>query len=197
MERKRCSKCGEEKLLGDFYKKKRSKDNYQPYCKNCHSDMCRVWRVANPTKKAAKEKAWREQNAEYNRTRLKLWREANPSYKTERKKIDPRFKLAEQVRSRVNRAVRGKFKRGSAVRDLGCTMEELLSRFNQQAQARYGVPYTGNEHLFHIDHIHPLASFDLQDPYQLKQAVHYSNLQVLTIQENLSKGAKLPDIASP
>ena len=43
---------------------------------------------------------------------------------------------------------------------------------------------------WHIDHIVPLASFDLSDPDQVKQACHYSNLQPLWTEENLQKSDK-------
>lgn len=44
---------------------------------------------------------------------------------------------------------------------------------------------------WHIDHIKPIASFDLLDPEQVKQAAHYTNLQPLWALDNLCKGAKI------
>lgn len=44
---------------------------------------------------------------------------------------------------------------------------------------------------WHIDHIMPLAAFDLTDEQQRQQACHYTNLQPLWAAENLAKGAKV------
>ncbi len=42
----------------------------------------------------------------------------------------------------------------------------------------------------HIDHIKPCAEFDLNNPEEQKKCFHFSNLQPLWAEENISKGAK-------
>jgi len=48
---KTCSKCGEEKDLGEFYKDKSSKDGYGYYCKSCAVKKATEWGKKNPEKK--------------------------------------------------------------------------------------------------------------------------------------------------
>lgn len=44
---------------------------------------------------------------------------------------------------------------------------------------------------WHVDHIRPLASFDLEDSADLAMACHYTNLQPLWAKENLAKGNRI------
>lgn len=71
---------------------------------------------------------------------------------------------------------------------LGCTYDEL--RKYMEAKFSVGMSW-GNMHLWHIDHIIPLATANtLDEVYKLN---HYSNLQPLWALDNLKKNARLPD----
>jgi len=94
------------------------------------------------------------------------------------------------LRARFTVALKGKYKIGSAVRDLGCSIDEL--KVYLESKFQNGMTWN-NYGKWHIDHIMPLASFDLTDYEQVKQACNYKNLQPLWAEDNLKKGAKLPN----
>jgi hypothetical protein len=101
---------------------------------------------------------------------------------------DPQFRLQGNLRRRLHYAMKGKAKRGSAVRDMGCTADELfayfeLNEFYQPGQTKenYGK--------WVIDHLRPLASFDLEDPEQIRAACHFTNLRPAWPIPNIQKGS--------
>ena len=108
----------------------------------------------------------------------------------QRKKTDINFKLACSLRTRLGKAIKRGPKRGSAIKDLGCTIPEL----KQYIESKFQEGMTWENHSFsgwHIDHVIPLASFDLTDRDQFLKACHYTNLQPLWAEDNLKKGNKI------
>jgi hypothetical protein len=110
-----------------------------------------------------------------------------------RYKNDLNFNVAMRLRGRIGVALRkaraGGLKGGSAVRDLGCSIEQLVCYLQDRFQP--GMTW-GNAGYYgwHIDHIRPLSSFDLTDRAQFLEAAHYTNLQPLWAWDNLSKGSR-------
>jgi len=99
-------------------------------------------------------------------------------------------KLKDRLRSRIRNCVKSERKSGSAIRDLGCTIEELKLYLESKFQP--GMTWDNWSRCgWHIDHVVPLASFDLTDPEQFKQACHYTNLQPLWAKDNLSKSDRI------
>ena len=73
---------------------------------------------------------------------------------------------------------------------IGCSIGELIiyleSKFHDgMTWKNYG------KYGWHIDHIKPCSSFNLNDPQQQKECFHYTNLQPLWACDNLSKGSRL------
>ena len=140
---------------------------------------------------------WKARHRDKGNAYARHWRKANPVAFAEmrkrnhfRRKKDLNYRLAGNLRKRLGRAIRTLAKKGSAVKDLGCSIEELKcyleSRF-QPGMTWENWSMTG----WHIDHVKPLASFDLTDEVQFKEACHYTNLQPLWACDNFAKNRKI------
>ncbi len=107
-----------------------------------------------------------------------------------RKKTDIQFRLRVNLRTRLSKAIKTEQKTGSAVKDLGCTIQYFKSYIESQFQP--GMTWENwGKYGWHLDHITPLSSFDLTDREQLLKACHYTNLQPLWARDNLEKGNKM------
>lgn len=136
------------------------------------------------------------------RQKAKALRESDPSLKavyTEQRKLAARrqraarvdLRIKEALRSRVRVALyqykRGSRKAGGAVKDLGCTIQELLNHLESQFSPNMSWENYGE---WELDHVKPLSLFDLTDSVQFKEAANFKNLQPLWKIDNQKKGAK-------
>jgi len=71
---------------------------------------------------------------------------------------------------------------------LGCTIEEL--KVHIQRLFAEGMSWD-NYGQWHIDHIVPCSVFDLSDPVEQQQCFHYTNLQPLWAEDNMTKSDKI------
>lgn len=175
---KKCPKCNETKSSDLFYNDSYAKDGKNGRCKLCHNAASKQWAENNMERVMLKRRAHRKKKevVEYNK-----------NYHKRRKAEDPAWKLAAYLRSRISGVISGKKKCGSAVKDLGCTVQELKAHL--EALFQPGMSWS-NYGQWHLDHKKPLASFDLTDRVQLLQACHFSNLQPLWALDNLMKSDK-------
>lgn len=141
----------------------------------------REYVLRNKEKTAAYQAWYRKENAERiravkNRYKRKKWRE-NVAYR-----------LREIVSNATRRLVKYGWKKdGKTIRHLGCSAEEL--RAHIESRFKPGMTWDNHGvHGWHIDHIKPLVSFDLDNREEWGRAMHYTNLQPLWAKENIMKG---------
>lgn len=167
--------------------KKRSNSEYKKWWRETHREQvkesARLYRIKTKEKREAYHKLWIKKHPECKSKGRRI-------YQKKRLKNDIYFKLKFSLYSRLRSALKNNQKKGSAVRDLGCPIQEfkiyLENRFRPgMSWDNYGL------YGWHIDHITPMSFFDLNDKVQLLEAVHYTNLQPLWAKENLAKGNKL------
>jgi hypothetical protein len=213
MEQKKiCRNCKTEKQLDEFHTHPHGKDGHINVCKECVKLKRKKYYSENALKFRQYSKEYRKNNKEKNKKQHDNWKKLNPNYyknyhkkqrDKNREKIrkyqneyflkrtrnDLNFKLAVNIRKRLGRSIKDKWKSGSSIKDLGCSIEEL--KIYLEKQFKPGMTWNNwKRDGWHIDHIIPLSTFDLTDPKQFKKAVHYTNLQPLWWYENLSKNNK-------
>jgi hypothetical protein len=172
-------KCGDEREDGMVF-----------WCYSAGSPNGEWW----VTKEKHAEKM--EKSRARDRARYKK-RRASPQYKKyhrerhkERASEDESYRIAHNLRgnlsSQLKRFMQGK--KVSAIRNLGCSLPFLKSYLETRFQD--GMTWANYGSVWHIDHITPMASFDLSKKANQLKACHYTNLQPMFALENLSKGCK-------
>jgi len=172
----------------------------------CETHYRRWWRAKNPDKNAAiqfraniKKKArnghWSSKTKECkvcSTTFTKIGpnqkycsKYCQNKFSFKKKMSNPEYKIRHNLRSRLRKSIHGRPGGLSPVRHLGCSIEGLKKHL--EAQFQEGMSWD-NYGEWHIDHIIPLASFNLINESDFLKACHYTNLQPLWAEDNLSKG---------
>lgn len=178
---KTCNKCEEEKELTAFNKNPKGKFGVRSNCKECQKIITNSWYENNKARKLQKAAQWKKDNPK------KIKKYSRNSYMKERRKTDVIFKLRCVIRERLTKIVRNKSK--SSLSYLGCSVGELREYLESKFQPGMTWENYGRTG-WHIDHIKPLAAFDLLRSEELRAACHYTNLQPLWASDNLRKGAR-------
>lgn len=178
-----CTKCHINKLSVDFHKDKSKKNGHRPSCKECD----RV--ISSKVKRA---EYYKKTKVERKKQSLKYYgehKDERKKYRLNRLRTNIVFRISDNLRSRMYGAIKNNFKTGSAVKDLGCTISEFKLHIQKQFKKGMNWENHGREG-WHIDHIRPLSSFDLNNREQFLKASHFTNQQPLWANENRSKGKK-------
>lgn len=134
-------------------------------------------------------------NARKQYRKSEICKEYNNNYSKNRRKIDPNFKLASLLRTRLRNLLKNKSKIGSAVRDLGCSVDELKihleSKFykNKITGEKMSWENHGAGHgRWQIDHIEELHTVDLTNRNDYLRVCNFKNLQPLWFEDHVEKG---------
>ena len=209
---KTCSKCKVTRTVGLFRRKSKSKDGLNGVCKICQGEYEAKWIRNNPERSKAIKQRWQSANAEIKREkeakkrqsdpdkyrqRVREWRAANSERQKENsrraskvRRSDPHKRVSSAIGLGVWKAIR----KGKALRKwselLGYSEKELIAHLERQFSA--GMTWE-NYGKWHIDHILPVSSFNIQGPDcpELKRAWSLPNLRPLWANDNLKKNARV------
>ena len=188
---KKCSICTIVKPINEFSKAKSNLDGYCGYCKPCRKEKYaylyksgkydgryketeRKNYLKNRQKKIDAARNWQKNNK-------KRFAESQKKYKNK-----PIERAKSNLRRRIKKLLAGEV---SVDCSIGCSKKELAAHLESKFQEgmtweNYGLR---KERFWVIDHIKPLASFDLTDKSQRLQANNYTNLQPLWSLHNEAK----------
>lgn len=205
-ENKVCPSCKKIKPVTDFHKNGKF---IQSNCKECKADDYKKNKqrvkdryhkdMNNPEKKIhiyARHKKSRLKNRDKEK-KQKLSYNARPEVIARRKEIhrirketDLQYNIKRRLRWRVRDIVKKQlkdknYKYKSAIDLLGCDVEFLKTHL--ESTFTQGMSWDRISEM-HIDHIKPCNMFDLTKLEEQKMCFHYTNLQMLWWQDNLTKG---------
>jgi len=211
---KLCTKCNIEK---DFENFRKQKGKYICWCKNCEKLYKKEHYQKNKEKIDSRNKLYKENHEEQVKDYQKKYVQDNKeklskrgldyyhknkehiskqklSYEIEKRKTDPIYKLRINIRASIRMSLKkkGYTKKSRTLQILGIAYDDFMNYLFHNAKLRYPnfieSDYLIN-HKYHIDHIIPLATAKTED--DVLKLCHYTNLQLLTINDNLSKHKRL------
>ena len=185
---KKCNKCNVVKDISEFYKAKTNKDGLNKACKVCikqyhqfNKEKIKKYREVNKEKRAEYDKKYnktnKEKRKEYHIEKYKVNKERldnyASNYRKSRRKTDSLYNLTLNTRRAIARYLNGaKSKR----------TKEIIGIDYKEFQDYLEAEYTEN---MHLDHIIPQSWAINEDEVYILN--HYSNFQIITAEENLTK----------
>lgn len=168
--------------------------------------------ATNKEKELTQAKEWRGDNQEYlkafkkksdaryreeNLAKIKATRRQNRHKLNTQRRLryatDPIYVIQKRLRVSLTQALRvaSTKKTINTMNLIGCTGAELKAYL--ESKFLPGMSWE-ERHLIHIDHIRPIASFDLADSEHQRQCFHFTNLRPLWAIDNMRKGTRWPHI---
>ena len=184
---KTCNKCKQSKSKKDFFKDRTKRDGLSYSCKSCKANYNKEYQRQNKEQIQKQRKYFREKNKELVLIQKKEYYQANKEkilerqkeYEKNRRKSDPLYRCIINTRALIGRAFANQnlSKKSKTFKILGCSPEWF---YNEWLEKKYNPPHS------HLDHIIPISL--AQNEKEVVLLNHYSNFQVLSSKQNISKG---------
>jgi len=192
----KCKSCCKEYYQSNKeYHKEYQKERYQANKQNIKESVKEYYQANKEYKKKyykkyieANKENIKEYYKEYYQANKEKKNEYNKEYRRNRKQTDPLFKMRVNLRSRTSTAFRRKgYSKNTKTQEmLGVDWD--VAKQHIERQFKKGMNWN-NQGEWHIDHIIPLSSASTSE--RLKELCHYTNLQPLWAEDNLSKNDKI------
>jgi hypothetical protein len=185
---KHCKRCNTTQSRNNFHNSKYKPNGKCSHCKKCSSEKNKEYRKINIEKRKEYYKHNRERIIRQTKKYKVDNKELINKYYREKIKTDPLFKLKCNLRNRTTMAFKRKgYSKNTKTQEM-LGVDWKIAKQHIERQFTKGMNWN-NYGNWHIDHIIPLAS--AKTPERLKQLCHYTNLQPLWAEENLSKNDKI------
>lgn len=184
-----CSKCGIEKQNTEFPIGK-------AYCRACGREMCKSYKQRNKGHISEYNKKYKgdhkeevkEYNHDYNLEHREEIQKRQTIYQCERKKTDPQFKMACDLRTKLSNTMKGGYK-DSSIQTFGCEYNFLCDWIKSQFTDEMSFENYGS--VWNVDHVIPCARFNLINSDDRHKCFHWSNLRPFKYIENLERNNTL------
>ena len=158
-----------------------NKEKIKEYQKEYHKEFGKEYRLANKEKIKKYRQDNKEKIKQYNKEYQKKYQK---EYQKEKRKTDPLFKMCGNLRNRTSQAFKNKgYSKATKTQEM-LGIEWEVAKQHIKKQFTKGMNWN-NYGEWHIDHIIPLSSANKED--ELIKLCHYTNLQPLWAEDNLSK----------
>ena len=139
---------------------------------------------------AKKKGKYNKRVREYRKKNRRRYSELQRIYTKKRRRIDPKFRLDDNMRNMVNVYLRGKKARRTWEKLTGYTIKKLMEHL--EAQFDENMTWDNYGSYWHVDHIKPksLFNYTYSEDKEFKKCWGLKNLQPLEARENLKKSNK-------
>jgi hypothetical protein len=179
----KCACCGRIIPKDSFYREFANPLGYAYKCKDCKFKQQHEYRQTDE---------YKQRISEYNKIyrQKESFKERRREYNNEKYREDINYRLGKTIRNRMGKTLRGEIKSSSSFDYTGCSIDFLRKWLENQFTEGMTWENMGE---WHVDHILPCASFNLEIEENKYICFNYRNLQPLWGADNLSKRDSIPN----